>query len=51
MLTYNDCLGFSELTPEQVSALARHEHLPEIVALEMGGAFAGRLGVGSASGA
>jgi len=44
VLTYNDCLGFSELTPEQVSALARHEHLPEIVALEMGWSLCGTPG-------
>ena len=44
MLTYNDCLGFSELTPEQVSALARHEHLPEIVALGMGWSLCGTPG-------
>lgn len=36
MLTYEDCLGLSELTPEAIGAIARHEHLPEIVALEMG---------------
>ena len=36
MLTYNDCLGLSDLTQEQVSALARIRHLPEVVALEMG---------------
>ncbi|MBV1795943.1 DUF6455 family protein [Siccirubricoccus sp. G192] len=36
MLTYNDCLALSELAPEEVAAIARHEHLPEIVALEMG---------------
>ncbi|MCB4820313.1 DUF6455 family protein [Roseicella aerolata] len=41
MLTYNDCLGLSGLTPEQVAALARHEHLPEIVALEMGWSLCG----------
>lgn len=36
MLTYNDCLGMSGLTQEEVSALARIKHLPEVVALEMG---------------
>jgi hypothetical protein len=36
MLTYNDCLGLSELTQEEVAALARIKHLPEVVALEMG---------------
>lgn len=41
MLTYNDCLELSGLTPEQVAALAHHEHLPEIVALEMGWSLCG----------
>jgi hypothetical protein len=36
VLTYDDCLGFCELTPEEISAVARHEHLPDIAALEMG---------------
>jgi hypothetical protein len=36
MLTYDDCVGLSELTPEEITAIARHEHVPEIVALEMG---------------
>jgi hypothetical protein len=36
MLTYDDCLGLSELAPEEIAVVARHEHLPEIVALEMG---------------
>ena len=36
MLSYDDCLGFCELTPEEIAAIARHEHLPEILALELG---------------
>ena len=36
MPTYNDCLGLSGLSQEEVSALARIRHLPEVVALEMG---------------
>jgi hypothetical protein len=36
MLSYGDCLGFCELTPEEIAAIARHEHLPEILALELG---------------
>ena len=46
MLTYSDCVGFSELTPEEIAVIAQHEHLPDIVALEMGvvlhGTAAGR---------
>lgn len=36
MLTYEDCLGMCGLTREEVAAIARHEHLPEILALELG---------------
>lgn len=35
MLTYEDCLGLCGLTEEEVAAVARHEHIPEIVALEL----------------
>ena len=34
MLTYEDCVGLSGLTGEEIAAIAKHEHLPEIVALE-----------------
>jgi hypothetical protein len=36
MLSYADCVGLSELTPEEIAALARRLHVPEIVAVEMG---------------
>lgn len=36
MLTYEDCIGMSELTSDEVDAIAEHEHVPSIVALEMG---------------
>ncbi len=36
MLTYEDCIGMSDLTPDEVDAIAEHEHVPSIVALEMG---------------
>ncbi len=36
MLTYQDCLGLCDLTEEEVDAIREHEHLPQIVALEMG---------------
>lgn len=36
MLTFEDCLGLCELTAEQIAAIARHEHLPEMLALELG---------------
>lgn len=36
MLTYQDCLGLCDLTEEEVAAIAEHEHLPSIIAAEMG---------------
>lgn len=36
MLTYEDCIALCELSEEEVAAIAEHEHVPEIVALEMG---------------
>jgi hypothetical protein len=36
MLTFEDCLGLSELTEEEILAIAEHEHIPELAALEMG---------------
>jgi len=36
MLTIEDCIGLSELTEEEITAIARHEHIPEIAALELG---------------
>jgi hypothetical protein len=41
MLSYEDCVGLSELTAEEIAAIAQHEHLPEIVALEMGACLCG----------
>lgn len=36
MLTFDDCLGLCDLTEEEVAAIAEHEHLPMIVAAELG---------------
>ncbi len=36
MLTYEDCVGLAELTEEEIEAIARHEHLPEMIAAELG---------------
>jgi hypothetical protein len=36
MLTREDCLAFCDVEPELVDAIARHEHIPEIVAAELG---------------
>jgi DNA repair protein RadC len=36
MLTIEDCIGLSELTEEEILAIAQHEHIPEMAALELG---------------
>jgi hypothetical protein len=36
MLSYEDCVELSDLTEEEIVAIAEHEHLPEMAALELG---------------
>jgi hypothetical protein len=36
MLTFDDCLALCGLSDDEVRAIAEHEHLPPIVALELG---------------
>lgn len=36
MITLEDCIGLCDLTPEEVAAIAEHEHIPEIVAATLG---------------
>jgi len=36
MLTFEDCLALCNLSEEEVSAIAEHEHIPEITAIEYG---------------
>ncbi len=36
MITIEDCIALSELTEEEIDAIAEHEHVPEIVACELG---------------
>ena len=36
MLTFEDCLALCDLSEEEVLAIAEHEHLPEMAALEYG---------------
>lgn len=36
MLTLDDCIALSELSEEEIAAIAEHEHLPAIVAAELG---------------
>ena len=40
MLTIKDCLDFCALTEDEVLAIAEHENLPEVVAVELGNALA-----------
>lgn len=36
MLTYQECLDLCELEEDEVEAIAEHEHLSEVVAMELG---------------
>lgn len=36
MLTLQDVIDYSDLTEEEVAAVAEHEHIPDIVAAEFG---------------
>ena len=36
MITIKDCIGLSSLSEAEVDAIAEHEHLPPIVAAELG---------------
>jgi len=36
MLSLEDCVALCDLTEEEVLAIAQHEHIPEIVAAELG---------------
>jgi hypothetical protein len=36
VLTLEDCIALSELTEEEVLAIAEHEHIPEMAAVELG---------------
>lgn len=36
MLTYEDCLALADLREDEVAAIAEHEHVPEMIALEIG---------------
>ncbi len=35
MLTWEDCIGIIDLDEDVVDAIAEHEHVPEIIALEL----------------
>ena len=36
MLTIQDCIELSELSEEEILAIAQHEHIPEMAAVELG---------------
>jgi hypothetical protein len=36
MLSYEDCVGLCDLTEEEVEAIAEHDHIPQIIAAELG---------------
>ena len=36
MLTLRDCIDLCDLTEEEILAIAEHEHIPEIIAMEYG---------------
>ncbi len=36
MLTLEECVALSDLTRDEIDAIALHEHVPQIVAVEMG---------------
>jgi hypothetical protein len=36
MLTLEDCIAFTELSEAEIDAIAEHEHVPEIIATELG---------------
>lgn len=35
MLTLRDCIDFCDLTEDEIDAIAAHEHVPEIIAVEI----------------
>lgn len=36
MLSYDDCIALAALTEDEIAAVAEHEHLTQMAALEMG---------------
>lgn len=36
MLSYEDCVALCDLTEEEIAAIAEHEHIPAIIAAELG---------------
>jgi len=44
MLTFEDCLAFSGLDESEVRAIAEHENIPQMAALEVGTSLMNRPG-------
>ena len=36
MLSLKDCIDLSDLSDDEIAAIAEHEHVPEIIAAEIG---------------
>ena len=36
MLSLQECIDFSDLSEDEIEAIAEHEHVPEIIAAEIG---------------
>jgi hypothetical protein len=36
MLSLQDCIALSDLTEDEIEAIGEHEHMPDMVALELG---------------
>jgi len=39
MLTLDECIGMSGLTEDEIAVIAEHQHVPQIVATQMGHAL------------
>jgi len=48
MLALMDCIALSDLTEEEVDAIAEHERIPEMAAIELGAYLIHRRGGGMA---
>lgn len=44
MLTYEDCVGLTDLEEEEIEAISQHEHVPEMIAAELGCCLAHQVG-------
>ncbi len=42
MIALEDCLAMCDLTPDEIAAIAEHEHMPELAAAALGAYLAHR---------